>query len=118
MRGFPYPLSNHSQHAFQIRQHIIVPESERAEAIVREPAVALSIPHRFRVLTPVHLNNEPQIETEKICNVRPDRHLPSKLEILKRRSLSANQSFRCASVIRERRFRAVILRDAPSPASR
>lgn len=52
------------------------------ETIIREPAVPLSITHRLSMLTAVHLDNEAQIETEKIRDVRADRHLPAKFEIL------------------------------------
>src|SRR5262249_59619693 len=74
---------NRSQHSFQIRQHVVVPEPQHHEIVRGEPPVTPLISPRVGVLPAVYFDNDACGVTHEIGDKRSNRHLPAELEICK-----------------------------------
>jgi hypothetical protein len=71
---------NFLENAVRIREHVIVPESEKAIAGAFEPVITLRVSRVLSVLPAVDFDDQPMIVTDEIDDVVPDRHLSSKFE--------------------------------------
>ena len=70
---------NRFKNARHIPQHIVVPEPQNPVVMIDKPFVANDIPRVIRVLTSVHLNDQPAFTADQIDRVRTDRLLPHEL---------------------------------------
>jgi len=67
------------EHAFEIRQNVIVPEAHYRESLTPKPLIARRVGGFARVLPAVHFDYDTLLEREKVCHVRSNRNLPPEL---------------------------------------
>jgi hypothetical protein len=74
-------IKQNGQHTLKILQHIIIPEPQYDEAVVRKPDIAFAVALRFCVLAAIDFDHNAPLEAYEICDEAAHRHLPAKLEI-------------------------------------
>ncbi len=78
--GLQQDKTNLFQHAFRLRQNIVVPETQNSKASSSEPGCARLIVVWGRLmLTPVDLDNELSFDAEEIDDVRSHRNLAAEM---------------------------------------
>src|SRR5208282_931649 len=70
--------------AFDVSQHVVIPETEHAIAMFDQPLITARVASALCVLAAVHLDDEPLLPTNEIDDVRTDRLLTHELESAKR----------------------------------
>ena len=71
------------QDAFEIRQHVVVPEAQHTKVICRKPTIPSLIFRGLRMLSAVHLDDKASLITREVCNIRTDRNLTAKFRTRK-----------------------------------
>jgi hypothetical protein len=66
--------------AFEIFQHLIIPEAQNAIAVIRQPLIADGVAFVISVLTSVDFDHQPPLSANEIDNVRTNRLLANKFE--------------------------------------
>ena len=72
-------FENGLQNGVRLPQHVVVPEANNvpAECIQSRGSVAIAL---AAVLAAIRLDNQPNLYASEVGNIRPNRHLPPKLE--------------------------------------
>ncbi len=74
----PQVLGGRRTHAFEVRQHLVVPEAYNPVALGLEEAGSLCFLRRqLLVLAAVNFDNQARVVADNIGNVTPQRHLPA-----------------------------------------
>lgn len=73
-------IGNHIDDAFEIFQHLVVPEPQNTIALFSKPAIAPGITLAAGMLPAIYLDNETALSAHKIDRVAADRDLPDKFE--------------------------------------
>jgi hypothetical protein len=82
VRGVIELCDQYRQNSFQIRKHVVVPETHDPKAIFREPPIAPLISFRPGVLAAINFQNQSLFEAEEVGDVGSNRDLTPKLERL------------------------------------
>jgi len=65
-------LEDHFEDDLQVREHLVVPESEHLEASAFEPcSAAIVVALLLGMLTPINFNDELSLEADKVYDVSP-----------------------------------------------
>src|SRR5205807_10270911 len=91
-------FQNRLDDAVRVREHVVAPEPQHPPAPLFEPGRTRPISLIIGVLTAIGLDDQAISRAREIHNETADRKLPAKAVPLKRRSRSAAQSRRSASV--------------------
>ncbi len=75
---------NGFKNAVDIGQHIVVPKSQDAIAVIDEPAITDTVMLAVHMLTAVDLDDKSSLATNEVCNIRSDRLLPNEFEPIDR----------------------------------
>ena len=70
--------------AFDVSQHLTIPEPQHAVAMFEEPLIADGVASAFGVLAAIDLDHEPFLSTDKIDDIRSDRLLTDEFESTQR----------------------------------
>ena len=74
----PQVFGDRRTHAFEVRQHLVVPEAQNPVALVLEGAGSLCfLRRRPLVLAAVNFDDQARIMANKVGNLTPQRHLPA-----------------------------------------
>src|SRR5690606_1870245 len=69
-------------HSVDVADHVVVPEPEHLETARAEMRVAHLIPHRFRMLPAIHLNDQLRPKTDEVEDIAVERILPAEAQPL------------------------------------
>ena len=72
------PPQDHLAHRLRLPEHLMVPEPQDPEAACTQERIALAVPRRIGVLSPIHFHHESRRQTGEIDDVDADRMLPAK----------------------------------------
>jgi hypothetical protein len=68
--------------AVDIRQHFVVPDTDRRKTLPLEMQISDFVALRLRVLAAIHLNDQPCLEADEVDDVAVERCLPPEFQAL------------------------------------